>query len=190
MKKQERGISIIDLMVVVAIVSVLSTLIVTQLATFAVRTENATAVADLRAIAAVQKIMKANWHHYGRSAIGPIPGNCSFGSGNILMGPSSPELNPTILTTTDILGWCRGLEIQLSNDVSFQASTSVYGATYVMQSKHLLGDTIFGMDADSGAILMQRNPIFMYQPIGGSGIPALPVPYEGTIDFSAFWTAM
>jgi type II secretory pathway pseudopilin PulG len=154
MKKNERGMSLIDLMISVAVISILGSMIVTQIAVLAVRTENAAAVSDLRLAAQAQETLKATYGGYGGSETAQLPGSGMW-FGNVVVGPGSPEY-PNILTMMDAEANAHGIALQLSNNVDLMASSDWPGTTYTMVVKHLLGNTVFGLDADSKAIYMDR----------------------------------
>jgi type II secretory pathway pseudopilin PulG len=155
MKKNERGLSLIDLMISVAVISILGSMIVTQIAVFAVRTENATAVSDLRLAAQSQETLKATYGGYGRSEMAQLPGG-GIGAGVVLVGPGNPEY-PNILTMMDAEYNVHGILLQLSSGVGFIAKNDIYGTTYTMAVKHGLGNTVFALDADSKAIYMDKT---------------------------------
>jgi type II secretory pathway pseudopilin PulG len=187
MMNRERGIALIDLLIVVAFISILAAIFLPQMAAVAVRTENTIAVTDLRAAAAVQETLKANFGGYGRSEAAALPGS-GYGAGAVLTGTGLPG-TPNILTMTDLGGVPRGLEIQLSYGVTFIAKSDWMGETYTMAAKNQGGDKTFAMDAETKAVYMKIIP----EPIGMDVSHADAIePSWGVLDYDIVygWFAM
>ncbi len=190
MMNRVRGIALIDLLVLVALISILAAIFIPQMAVFAVRSYNAAAVADLRTAAVAQETLKANFGVYGRSSSEALPGSGGYGSGTLLIGPGNPSY-PNILTATDDLLTLRGIAVQLSNDVYFQSDThwEPGSTTYTMLGKHLLGDAVFAMEPESKAIYMQKNPVWIGFTISSTGVWWSVTTAQDLTVFS-FWQAM
>jgi type II secretory pathway pseudopilin PulG len=186
MQKKENGFSLVELMIIVAIVSMLGTMIVNQIVVLALRAENAAALSDLRLAAQAQETLKSACGSYGNSENNELPGMGVSGSGVVVMGPSSAE-NPTILSTSDEQRETHGIAIQLSNSIQLQANNNLYGTTYTMIAKNLDGDTVYGVEAESKTLYMYQSPIFVSLPLPATVSP--PPPSE-LFDFYVPWNPM
>lgn len=193
MIRNNKGMFLVDVLVLVAVISVLLAISIPQMAAYAVRTQNAAAVTDLRSAVQAQETLKASCGKYGISSYGPPPGPGGYGPGNTV----NSLMNP-VLTTYDATYEIRGIAITLSNDVTLVSNTNMFdgindfGVSYTMIAKNNLGDSTFGVDSDSRALY--RNTLIghpnqtMYMLQSADAPSAMP----GVLDFqqAMSWMAM
>jgi type IV pilus assembly protein PilA len=201
MKMNKKGFTLIELLIVVAIIAILAAIAIPQFAQYRIKGYNASAMTDLRNCRTSEEALFSDWQRYGITAAGaspylPGPGTAGGAIGVLLLGPSTPATNETILTTFDANGTARGLDIAVGNNINVQAATEAGAAgvpgnqSYTIASKNIAGDTMYGADSDSTANFRQQNTAFVAKPIGGAGVPATPASLAGTIEFAAPYVAM
>ncbi|MEK6745308.1 MAG: prepilin-type N-terminal cleavage/methylation domain-containing protein [Nitrospirota bacterium] len=197
-KHYNEGFSLVELLVVVALIAVLVVVTGSQLQAYNLQGVNATASADLRNAAAAEKMFFANWGVYASS----MPFGFS-GTGAVITS-NTPTPQVTIGQ-----GWINGtapsasttLTLSVSNNVGVVINTSAMGASYTMGSKNAAGDRCFAMDSDTREVYWINGPIGA--PMASTAVPAAlassysdidgrggVVPCLGTAPASVVWTAL
>jgi type IV pilus assembly protein PilA len=195
--KNSKGFTLIELLIVIAIIAILAAIAIPQFSQYRIKGYNAAALTDIRNVRTSEEALYADWQRYGITAAGPTPflpgpGAPGGGMGGILVGPTTPATNETILTTTDPNTTPRGLDIAVGNNIDLQAGTDALGpnGSYTIESKNRAGDTAYGADSDSTVNFRQQNTLWITFGIGAGGVPTTPASTPGTVDFLAPWAAM
>lgn len=178
----QNGFTLIELLIVVAIIGILAAIAVPQFNKYRINGFNSSAISDLRNLRTVQESLYTEYHRYGATALGNIPGP-GLNAGATVIGPG-----PGVVSTTDSVLGPRGLSIPVGSNVSICATAvPITFTAYNAVAKHQQGDSAYGIDTDSTAIFMFKNFPDAASAIGYSIIPLsdVPLPVTGAIEFTS-----
>lgn len=134
-KQQEKGFTLIELMIVIAIIGVLASIAIPQFAVYRQRSFNSSALSDLRNYKVSEETFSNDQRAFGYSTDG---GNA--GALSMVTGPG--DLN------TMITNGVTGLIFGLSNRVSLYGVVDGAGLAYNVTVKHVSGNVLYGVDSD------------------------------------------
>jgi len=162
MKMNKKGFTLIELLIVVAIIAILAAIAIPQFAQYRIKGYNASALTDLRNCRTSEEALFADWQRYGATEVNLVtaPGGAA-GPGVLLLGPTDPVANSTILATTDTVGTARGIQIAVGNNINVQAGDDALFGSFVLISKNLAGDTLYAADSDSTANYRYQSGTFV-----------------------------
>ena len=154
-QKGQGGFTLVELMIVVAIIGILAAVAIPQFAQYRIRGFNSSALSDIRNLTTAQEAFFADWQRYAVTydADGGTAFTAITTDGDLLEGPSTGDML--------LAQWARSahqdLPLAIGNGVVAQADVDANAASYVAISKHLQGNTMYGADSDSTAIYRDQE---------------------------------
>ena len=155
-EKNKKGFTLIELMIVIAIIGILAAIAIPQFSAYRIRAYNTSAISDIKNLQISEATFMGDWQTFGRSEEAAVPGDGGTGPGALLIGPA--DLTNAIITgdssdsASDSTGTPRGMNIGLGNQVRLVATTADSGSTFTAAAKHEKGNATYGVDSDITAL--------------------------------------
>jgi type IV pilus assembly protein PilA len=189
LRSNQKGFTLIELMIVIAIIGVLAAIAIPQFVAYRLRSFNSSAVSDIRNCATAEVAFFGDWQVYGVStwvAQGPPPlafAGGAGGLGTLILGPVGNPAGGAFFPTIEAndngaVPAARGTQIPLGNRVHLVAHTNAAAAGLLPNTifnagaKHITGDTYFGIDCDVTAVYFEQVGGSDGTPLAGADIPA------------------
>ena len=159
MKNNQKGFTLIELMIVVAIIGILAAIAIPQFAAYRMRAFNSAAVSDVNNIQKSEATLFADWQCFGATVDAVLPGAGAFGGAILTATPA----NANIISGTGG-GAPRGMQIGVSNGVRIIAITDNNWRTFTVTGKHDNGNFGYGADADVTLLYQNMDTVALYGP--------------------------
>ena len=173
--RNAKGFTLIELMIVVAIIGILAAIAIPQFAAYRMRAFNASAESDVRNVKTAEEVLMGDSYVYGSSATGStLPGGGKNGEGTLLKGPGNPatqQQSGMLLTGTDNSETPKqhGIGVGVGNAVSLEADSNSVGSTYKVYAHHFQGNRGFATEADTTAMYYCESDNFIGKTSTGKG---------------------
>lgn len=132
---KDKGFTLIELMIVIAVIGVLASIAIPMFAAYRQRSYNTAALSDLKNFKVAEEALLNEQQVYGYSTSGG-PG----GLIGLVTGPGNMN--------TMVSNGVTGFPFSLSNNVSIYGVMGAAGAAFNVSAKHFSGGKIFGADSD------------------------------------------
>jgi prepilin-type N-terminal cleavage/methylation domain-containing protein len=166
MKTDEKGFTLVELMIVVAIIGILAAIAIPQFAAYRQRAFNSSAQSDVRNTKTAQEVLQADHQVYGATDTGLTTLAASTGhpggAGVELAGPLGPataNVAGGAITSTNVGLANVAVGIGVGNNVFLQADTEAAGvASFLIIGRHSQGPRTYATDSDSTAMYFIDDP--------------------------------
>jgi len=162
--KNRKGFTLIELMIVVAIIAILAAIAVPQYKAYVMKARNKKAIAQVQLARNAEASLQEQIDCYGITAIGTLnaPGGGS-GEGTKLGGPLAPasvSSSGGVITGTHPVTNAIGAQpYEVAAGAIVQCTTDESNRTYQAISCHIDGDTCYAVDGDNDStIYWVKNP--------------------------------
>jgi len=139
--KEEKGFTLIELMIVVAIIGILAAIAIPQFASYRERAFNSAAVSDLNTARLGEEALFADFQNYGSSVAAAATAGAA-GAGATLTASG------WLATAANTAAVIQSTPVALSNNVSLAADTDANETAATITAQHSSGNKIYAAETD------------------------------------------
>lgn len=146
---KQKGFTLIELMIVVAIIGILAAVAIPQFSSYRQKAFNSACQSDIRTLKLTQEAFYSDNQNYGvTAASGTGAGAATLGTPTVIANSNG--------TTTGVVADANAAHavatVAPSNKVSITSDTDATGASMTMECGHEQGNRTFAMDSDATAL--------------------------------------
>ena len=152
--KSQEGFTLVELMIVVAIIGILAAVAIPQFAAYRQRAYNSSATTDIKNIQTSEAAFFTDWNQYGQSVAAAPAAALGANVGATLTGPGGAAT----MIGDFMNGAARTLQIGIGNGVSLIVNNDAAKVSFTAVGKHLQGTSYWAVDGDLTAVFFENVP--------------------------------